>query len=82
MYIVIELQTNNGQTANIVQAYEDYSQAESRYHQILASAATSEVDVHAACIMNEFGQMNRTEYYTHQKETEPEEPNETEEPIE
>ena len=44
MYIVIELQTNEeGQTANIVQAYSDRNEAASRYHQILAAAAISEV---------------------------------------
>lgn len=66
MYIVIELQTNEeGQTANIVQAYSDRNEAASRYHQILAAAAISEVKKHAAAMLNEDGFCEKSEFYEH-----------------
>lgn len=55
MYFVIELQTNGGQTANIVSAYETREAAESKYHTILAAAAISSVEKHAAVIITEEG---------------------------
>lgn len=66
MYIVIELQTNaEGQTANIVQGYMDRNEACSRYHQILASAAISNVRKHAAALLNEDGFCEKSEYFEH-----------------
>ncbi len=66
MYIVIELQTNNeGEVGNIVTAYRDKNAAESKYHQILSAAATSDVPLHAACILNERGEAERNEFYKH-----------------
>ena len=64
-YIVIELQTTNGATANIVNSYSDRQQAESKYHQILASAATSAVNLHAAVMLAENGSPIRNECYSH-----------------
>lgn len=55
-YIVIELQTNEqGQTANIVTAYNDEGQAYSKYHAILSAAAVSSVYRHAAVILDATG---------------------------
>jgi len=66
MYIVIELQTNEeGQTANIVQSYSDRNEAASRYHQILAAAAISDVKKHAAALLNEDGFCEKSEFYEH-----------------
>lgn len=65
MYIVIELQTNGGVTANIVSSYASQTEAESRYHSILASAAISSVEVHAAAILTEEGFCLRSECYKH-----------------
>ena len=66
-YIVTELQTNReGVTANIVTAYTDRYQAEQKYHSILAAAAVSDVYIHAAVIMDQFGGMVKSEYYQHE----------------
>lgn len=70
MYILIELQTTNGQTANIVTAFEDKLQAESAYHSVLASAATSSVDTHAAALLDERGNLLKREFYRHHAEPE------------
>lgn len=65
MYIVIELQTNDGVTANIVTAYNNRNEAESKYHQILASASISSVNVHSAVMLDERGNLEKSEYYIH-----------------
>jgi hypothetical protein len=66
MFIVIELQTNEqDQTANIVTSFSDKSLAESKYHQILAAAATSEVHTHSAVMLDERGNLEKSEYYLH-----------------
>ena len=64
-YIVIELQTTNGTTANIVNAFTDRNQAEAKFHQVLASAATSAVETHAAVLIAENGTCVRHEAYNH-----------------
>lgn len=65
MFIVIELQTTDGKTANIVTAYEDRSEAEAKYHAILSAAAKSAVSTHAAVMLDERGNLEKTEYYLH-----------------
>lgn len=65
-YIVIELQTNaDGQTANLVTAYDDLAQAESKFHAILAAAAVSAVPKHAAVILSEDGLIVKQWCYDH-----------------
>lgn len=70
MYIVIELQTNNGITGNFVFAYSDKADAYAKYHAILSAAAKSSVDVHAAVILNEVGTTIASSYFVHDKEAE------------
>lgn len=66
MYIVIEIQTNaDGTVGTIVNSYDSRLQAESKYHQILASAALSTVPVHAAVILTNEGRMVSFESYDH-----------------
>jgi len=65
MYIVIELQTNGGVTANIVTAYADFSVALQAYYTILAAAAVSSVEIHAAVMVNSKGELLRHESFTH-----------------
>ena len=65
MFIVIELQTNAGQTANIVRAYATQQEAEACYHSILATAAISNVEIHSAVILSEEGFPLRHECYKH-----------------
>ena len=68
MYIVIEMQTNDGVTSTITNAYDDESLAFQKYHQILSFAAVSTIDVHTAVMMNEYGIMIRNEDFTHNSE--------------
>ena len=57
MYIVIELQTNaSGQVSNIVTAHATIEAAYNKYFTILSAAAVSSVPVHAATILNNFGE--------------------------
>lgn len=57
MFLVIELQTNaSGAVSNIVTAYPTIEQAYNKYFTILAAAAVSSVPVHAATILNNFGE--------------------------
>lgn len=65
MYIVIELQTTDGATANIVQTKETKDQAMSTYHSILASAAVSSVEFHTAVVMDVTGRLIARECYEH-----------------
>ena len=73
-YIVLETQTTGGVTA-IVPAltYTDRLAAESKFHQVLAAAATSNVEEHTAFLLTSDGRMVRNECYRHaQPEPEPE----------
>ena len=65
MFIVIELQTNGTQTANIVTAHATQNEAEAKYHTVLAAAAVSSVEIHAAVILSEEGFPLRNECYKH-----------------
>lgn len=56
MYIVIEIQTNpNGTVGNFVWAYENRSNAEEKYHTVLATAAKSGLPCHAAVMLQNDG---------------------------
>lgn len=65
MYIVIEIQTWDT-SAWIVNQYASKAEAESRFHNILAAAAVSEVPAHSALMIDEKGfPVRPPEYYTH-----------------
>ena len=66
MYIVIELQTNGGQTTNIVTSHATREAAESQYHTVLAAAAVSSVEKHAATIITEEGFQLMYQCYKHE----------------
>lgn len=67
MYTVIEMQTNNGTTVVLPPAAkETREEAESTWHQIMAAAAISSVEIHTAVILNAEGQIIRTGCYKHQ----------------
>lgn len=70
MYIVIELQTNDGVTSQIVSAYSTLSLAVQKYHQILSAAAVSSVDIHTALIVDEYGTTLHREFFNHKEKTE------------
>lgn len=66
MYIVIELQTTNGQTAHIVSSHPTREEAESKFHLILSAAAVSAIPIHAAAILDEFGCILANGSYVHE----------------
>ena len=66
MYIVIELQKNaHGTVSNIVTDHQNLSEAESKYHAILANAAVSDVPAHSAVILSEDGFPVKHQCYKH-----------------
>lgn len=68
-YIVIEIQTiQDGASSTLINAYDNQREAESRYHQILASAALSNIPIHAAVLMTEHGRTLKCEAYEHTQE--------------
>lgn len=65
-YIIIETQTTNGVTAIVTPyATTDRNQAENKYHTVLAAAAVSSVEEHAAMMLTGDGRMVRSECYRH-----------------
>lgn len=68
MYLVMELQTNNGTTASIINQYESLALAEQQYYLILSSAAVSTVEIHAAMLLNCTGIVLKNDFYTHSKD--------------
>ena len=64
-YLVIEIQKASDGTIAVppIATYDNFFDALSRYHTILASAAVSEVPVHTACVLNEVGQEIRLDSY-------------------
>ena len=68
-YIVIELQTaSDGTVANLVTAHDTKNAAEAKYHQILSSAAISNVPIHAAVIIDSCGSFVESRCYEHEAE--------------
>lgn len=66
MYILLEIQTNDGTTALLpALTYTDSNQAESAFYQKLSYAAVSEVDVHTVILMDEHGNTLKREFYEH-----------------
>lgn len=55
MYIVIEMQTNGTTTAVLNNAFTDRNLALQKYYTVLAAAAVSQVEVHTAILVDEFG---------------------------
>ena len=66
MFIVIELQSDaDGKVSNIVNAYAERNDAEARYHQILMAGAKSTLPCHSAVMLDERGNLEKSEYYLH-----------------
>jgi len=65
-YIVIEIQTAaDGTVGNLVTAHETRSEAESKYHSVLASAAISSIPQHAAALLASDGTLVDSRCYEH-----------------
>lgn len=67
-YIIIELQTNNGTTANIVTQYNSLPNAESAFYSICASAVISKVETHSVILADETGFVMKNECFKHTEE--------------
>lgn len=65
-FLVIELQTNaDGTVGNLVWAYDDLNQAESKYHAVLAAAAISGLPCHACLLLASDGRLLNRGCYEH-----------------
>jgi len=64
-YLVIELQTNAGTTANIVTQYDNLPQAEQQFYSICSAAVVSTVDTHAVILTDENGFTMKNECFKH-----------------
>ena len=66
MYIIQEIQTNNGQISLLPPiTKEDKLGAESEWHTKMGYAAISEVQVHTIIMYDEHGNMAKQGYYEH-----------------
>lgn len=66
MYIIQEIQTNNGKSTLLPAIdKQDKNKAESTWHSIMASAAISTVEVHTVIMYDEHGNMVKQGYYEH-----------------
>jgi len=66
MFIVLELQTNpDGTVGTIAAGFDERAAAESRYHEILAAAALSELPIHAAVLLTGEGVVLARQSYSH-----------------
>ena len=65
MFTVLEMQTTDGTTAVLKDVKSDLNTAYQKYHMILAAAAVSDVDIHAAVILDQFGDKVASEYFRH-----------------
>ena len=64
-YVVIEIQTaNNGTVSVLSTAYNTRNEAESKYHTVLAAAALSDLPVHSAVLLDNFGGVMNNQSYT------------------
>ena len=68
MFIVIELQTNNGKVGNFVTPYNDLNTAYQKYYSVLSAAAVSNVECHTALLVTETGAVLKAEHFKHESE--------------
>lgn len=67
MYTIIELQTNNGISSHIVSKEAAIEKAQQKYYTICAAACVSAVEIHAAVILDEAGQLVTNISFNHPK---------------
>lgn len=66
MFVVLELQrTGENTLGTIISTHETRNEAEQKYHQVLAAAAVSNIDIHSAVMLSETGQRIKGESYAH-----------------
>lgn len=67
MYIVIEIQMqHDGTVGNIVNTYDDFNLALSKYHTILAAAAVSSLACHSAIVMSNECVIYESSFFKHE----------------
>lgn len=64
MLIVMEIQKSTN-VSTIVTAHETRSEAEQKYHTVLAYAAVSNIPVHSAVMISDNGDFIKTESFEH-----------------
>lgn len=69
-YLVLEIQKNEETISNIVTAHDSRNEADSKYYSVLAAAAVSTVQSHAASLLTEEGQCLKYDFYAHKEEEE------------
>lgn len=67
MFLVIEMQTNNGVISNIATSHDTMAEADNKYYTILAAAAISNVPKHGAVIIDEDCHLLRGDCYAHEE---------------
>lgn len=70
VFIVMEVQSDNETAATLINSYTNRNEAESKFHQILYSAAVSNVPTHTAVLLTDTGKALKSETYTHKVESE------------
>lgn len=65
MYIVIELQTNDGVASTIVNSYGTLNEAYQKYYLILSCGRRQFCNVHAAIILSEHGEIICADNFEH-----------------
>lgn len=81
-FLVLELQHNEDNVATLINQYDSLKEAQSAYYTILSYAAVSEIEHHAAMIINEEGAVYYNESFAHPKPEPEPVPEPEEEPIE
>lgn len=66
-YIVIEIQKTTS-IATLVTSFEDRNAAYSKYYQVLAAAAVSQIPLHSAAILTEEGRTIESKSFNHSEE--------------
>lgn len=68
-YLIVEIQVfSNGNMAQITTTHPNRANAEQKYHEALMYAATSDVAVHSAVMLDETGRRIKGETYYHGEE--------------
>lgn len=70
-FIVIEIQKTGETVGNFVWAFNNYFEAASKYHEVLAAAAVSQIEIHSAVLLNEMGALIMSDWFDHRPEPEP-----------
>lgn len=68
MFAVIEIQKSGATATPITTLFTDKDEAHSKYHQVLAVAAISQVEEHSAILVSEEGNYMFHEKFTHEGE--------------